>query len=68
MSSKTDRSFNPKDGTYANVPIIPIHPEKFCGKRLFGTNVFIGNWFEDRLKVCFFLNRKISRIGFFFII
>ncbi|CAF1276983.1 unnamed protein product [Rotaria sordida] len=50
MASKIDRFFNPKDGTYANVPIIPVHPEKFRGKRLFGTKVLIGNWYEDQTK------------------
>ncbi|CAF2936793.1 unnamed protein product [Rotaria sp. Silwood2] len=50
MTSKIDRFFNPKDGTYANVPIIPVHPEKFRGKRLFGTKVLIGNWYEDQTK------------------
>lgn len=46
-----DRFFNPKDGTYANVPIIAVHPEKYRGKRIFGTKVLIGNWYEDRMKV-----------------
>lgn len=52
MTSKFDRFFNPKDGTYANVPIIKVHPEKYRGKRYFGTRVLIGNWYEDREKVC----------------
>ena len=51
MATKVDRFFNPKDGTYANVPIIPVNKEKFRGKRPFGTNVLIGNWYEDRSKV-----------------
>jgi hypothetical protein len=51
MTSRFDRFFNPKDGTYANVPIIPVHVEKFRGKRSFNTNVLIGNWYEDRSKV-----------------
>lgn len=50
MTSKIDRFFNPKDGTYANVPIIPVHAEKFRGKRPFNTNVLISNWYEDRFK------------------
>ncbi|CAF3119480.1 unnamed protein product [Rotaria socialis] len=50
MVSKLDRFFNPKDGTYANVPIIPVHPEKFRGKRPFSNNILIGNWYEDQLK------------------
>jgi hypothetical protein len=51
MTSKFDRFFNPKDGTYANVPIIPVNAEKFRGKRPFNTDVLIGNWYEDRSKV-----------------
>ena len=54
MTSKNDRFFDPKDGTYANVPIIPVHPEIFRGKRPFDTNVLIGNWYEDRSKVSLF--------------
>ncbi len=67
MTSKIDRFFNPKDGTYANVPIIPVHPEKYRGKRPFATNVLIGNWYEDRSKVCF-LNQKIFRIVCFYLV
>jgi hypothetical protein len=52
MTSKIDRFFNPKDGTYANVPIIPVHPEYYRGKRPFGKKVLIGNWYEDLSKVC----------------
>ena len=59
MSAKIDRFFNPKDGTYANVPIIPVHPEKYRGKRPFGTNVLIGNWYEDRAKVCLHSHSKL---------
>ena len=55
MNSKKDRFYNPKDGTYANVPIIPVHAEKFRGKRQFGTDVLIGNWYEDRSKVSFYV-------------
>jgi hypothetical protein len=51
MVSKGDRFYNPKDGTYANVPIMPIHIDKFQGKRQFATDVLIGNWYEDRSKV-----------------
>jgi hypothetical protein len=51
MTSKADRFYNAKDGTYANVPIVPIQAEKFRGKRQFGTDVLIGNWYEDRSKV-----------------
>ncbi len=54
MTSKNDRFFNPKDGTYANVPIIRVNSELFQGKRPFGTNVLIRNWYEDRSKVSFF--------------
>ncbi|CAF4098785.1 unnamed protein product [Rotaria magnacalcarata] len=43
MAFQANRFYNPKDGTYANVPIIPIHTEKFRGKRQFGTDVLIGN-------------------------
>ncbi|CAF3301053.1 unnamed protein product [Rotaria socialis] len=50
MAFQANRFYNPKDGTYANVPIIPIHTEKFRGKRQFGTDVLIGNWYEDRSK------------------
>lgn len=62
MTSKKDRFFNPNDGTYANVPIIPVHPEIFRGKRPFGTNVLIRNWYEDRFKVRFncFYSRMIT--------
>lgn len=59
MTAKADRFFNPKDGTYANVPIVPIHIEKFRGKRQFGTDVLIGNWYEDRSKVIFSLRKSI---------
>ncbi|CAF0982280.1 unnamed protein product [Didymodactylos carnosus] len=38
------------DGTYCNVPALPLHTEKFRGKRQFGTDVLINNWFEDRSK------------------
>jgi hypothetical protein len=55
MISKVDRFYNPKDGTYANVPIIPRQTEKFPGKRQFGTDVLIGNWYEDRSKVCLYI-------------
>ena len=51
MWGKTDRFFNPQYGTYANVPLLPQHAEKFRGKRQFGTDVLIGNWYEDRSKV-----------------
>lgn len=60
MAFQANRFYNPKDGTYANVPIIPIHTEKFRGKRQFGTDVLIGNWYEDRSKVSFNLNESIS--------
>lgn len=62
MTSKFDRFFNPKDGTYANVPIIAIHPEKYQGKRFFSNNVLIGNWYEDKLKVSFWDSKQ--RISF----
>jgi len=66
MTSNIDRFFNPKDGTYANVPIIPVHSQHFRGKRPFGNKILIGNWYEDRLKVYFFkINPKIVRIFFF---
>ena len=51
MTSKYDRFFDPKDGTYANVPIIPVHREIYRGKRQFNTNVLIKNWYEDRCQV-----------------
>lgn len=51
MTSKINRFFNPKDGTYANVPLVPVRAELFRGKRQFGTDVLIGNWYEDRSKV-----------------
>jgi len=65
MTSKIDRFFNPKDGTYANVPIIQIHPEKFRGKQPFGNNVLIGNWYEDRSKVCFFFKFQKNPVEWF---
>ena len=64
MPSKFDRFFNPKDGTYANVPIVPVHIEHFRGKRFFNNDVLIGNWYEDRSKVCRFQS-KLKRIDFF---
>lgn len=51
MFGQGDRFYNPKDGTYANVPFVPVHVEKFQGKRRYGTDVLIANWFEDRSKV-----------------
>jgi hypothetical protein len=51
MVSKRDRFYNPKDGTYANVPIIPVHIDNYQGKRQFGADVLIANWYEDRSKV-----------------
>lgn len=51
MLAKSDRFYNPKDGTYADVPYVPVHAEKFRGKRQFNTDVLIGNWYEDRSKV-----------------
>ncbi len=60
MSSNIDRFFNPKDGTYANVPIIPVHPENYRGKRSFGAKVLIGNWYEDQSKVFSF--KSIQKI------
>ncbi|CAF1088985.1 unnamed protein product [Rotaria sp. Silwood1] len=51
MTFQADRFYNPKDGTYANVPIMPVHTEKFRGKRQYGTDVLIGNWYEDRSKL-----------------
>lgn len=51
MLAKSDRFYNPKDGTYADVPYVPINAEKFRGRRQFNTDVLIGNWYEDRSKV-----------------
>jgi hypothetical protein len=51
MNWNANRFFNPKDGTYANVPLVPIHTEIFRGRRQYGTDVLIGNWYEDRSKV-----------------
>ena len=51
MFGQGNRFYNPKDGTYANVPFVPVHVEKFQGKRRYGTDVLIANWFEDRSKV-----------------
>lgn len=53
MTSKYDRFFDPKDGTYANVPIIPVHREIYRGKRPYNTNVLIKNWYEDRHQVSY---------------
>ncbi|CAF1578019.1 unnamed protein product, partial [Adineta ricciae] len=50
MFGQGNRFYNPKDGTYANVPFVPVHVEKFQGKRRYGTDVLIANWFEDRSK------------------
>ncbi|CAF1318694.1 unnamed protein product [Adineta steineri] len=50
MTSKNDRFFDPKDGTSANVPIIPINAEVFRGKRPFDAKVLVGNWYENRFK------------------
>ncbi|CAF1418471.1 unnamed protein product [Adineta steineri] len=50
MISKNNRFYNPKDGTYVNVPFVPVHPEKFQGKRRYATDVLIANWYEDRSK------------------
>ena len=56
MSLKANRFYDPMDGTYANVPIIPLNTEKFQGKRQFGTDVLVGHWYENRSKVSFFLH------------
>ena len=50
-STHTNRFYNPKDGTYANVPFVPQKPDLFRGRRQFNTDVLISNWFEDRAKV-----------------
>ena len=57
-ATKRDRFFNPMDGTYANVPIIPVHAEKFRGKQPFGLDVLIGNWYEDHAKVRLLLSSE----------
>ena len=64
MAFQANRFYNPKDGTYANVPIIPIHTEKFRGKRQFGTDVLIGNWYEDRSKVSLAIIRTNEKYEF----
>jgi len=68
MASKIDRFFNPKDGTYANVPIIPVKPEKYLGKRPFRNNVLIGNWYEDRSKVCFLKLKNLSNRFLYYLV
>jgi hypothetical protein len=61
-TTKRNRFFNPMDGTYANVPILPVHAEKFRGKHPFGLDVLIGNWYEDHAKVRLLLSNELFEI------
>jgi hypothetical protein len=51
MTHKTSRFYNPTDGTYINIPYMPVRSDQNRGKRNYNTDVLIGNWFEDRSKV-----------------